>query len=61
MLNEIEEMREQIKELKEGALVKELEDFMNQIFQRRAENLSQIPCVSLDLGHRMHISPSSFL
>ncbi|KAH8119597.1 hypothetical protein DFH11DRAFT_1501865 [Phellopilus nigrolimitatus] len=33
----------QIKELKEGGLINELEEFMNQVFQRRSENLSQIP------------------
>ena len=34
-----------IKELKEHDFLPELEDFMNQIFKRRAENLPQIPFV----------------
>ncbi|KAL5506968.1 SRB8 [Sanghuangporus vaninii] len=42
----------QIKELKEGFLIKELEDFMNQIFQRRAENLAQIPSSTFRIPSR---------
>ncbi|KLO13572.1 hypothetical protein SCHPADRAFT_873833 [Schizopora paradoxa] len=45
-----------IKELKEHDFLPELEDFMNQIFKRRAENLPQIPSSSFKIPSRVTLN-----
>ncbi|THH04935.1 hypothetical protein EW145_g5157 [Phellinidium pouzarii] len=46
----------QIKELKDGSLIHELEDFMNQVFQRRTENLYQIPASTFRIPPRVTLN-----